>query len=967
MNKWIAVLIIICSILLPALAEEVHYDRQAAVDDFRFIVGLYSDQNFQMAKSELQKFIANYEQSHFITNAKLLLANIYLNDKEYPKAMDLFLELNKNTVNPILQAEIQLGLAQSYYFTKQYSNSQRLFDNFTRDFKTHKFIWKAHYFLSRIAMLNQNYQEALKQIKLAEKNSKDYEIMISKLEVLHKLNHTEEAAVIIDSYVQNDVKNEFVSQMIVMHLNHLFSKKQFNTIVLTAYDYIDNKSQYYEDYLQILSEAKYEIGLYEDALKRLAHITKRNNRVDYITALCNMNSGKTAVAEKTLLKLSKEAESEEIKTNSFFFLANLKGRTDIEAANNMLITFIRENPRHQFIRAAYYQLGFNLFQQNRFGETIENLKPVISGGLNDEMGEKSLYITAESYFQLKHSEEAFNRFNSYLEYFPKGEFADEALFKTALHLFEKNDYPNSLVKFDTIIREFPNSNRFSMALFYQGEIFTASNQYDIAFDKYESALDKFQEKGLIWLRIAQINWQRKKYDEAIKNLNNVPDSKEFLYEKMTIKGNIQYAKRDYMNSLKSYETAEKNASTNLEKEDSLVRQARALYQMKEYREATATYRKVIELNPKKEYLLMAATSAFTGEDYNSAVSFYNRIVKDYPNDRDIPQIKLHIADSYYNKKDYVSAANHYRDLLLPEVTKDLLTNSLNGLEWSARQADNIDFVTMVNRALKPDSPVDFIVAIYERVIRHYFENQKWTEVVDNTKYVLQIAPNHAQIRSLRKLMAVSLTNLKKFNDAESAFEALHKEKAEPILLVDWAELCLAQQDSLRALTKIKEATKLSNEGKIWLNMLQLSQSINDPDFYREYEKFNTFAKSIEKEQAQLTLIRWLLSKNRLDEAQTYIETLLKSSFEPIKARSQYFKGVHLYKAKNIEGAIPELLRVRYLYPRMEDVRIDAEILAIHGYIAINDRENALKLYDAINNSLTPEQNKSLRHSLGLEG
>ncbi len=47
-------------------------------EDLQFAVGLYRDKNYELAKVELNKFLANYPQSEVEADVKFLLGNIYL-------------------------------------------------------------------------------------------------------------------------------------------------------------------------------------------------------------------------------------------------------------------------------------------------------------------------------------------------------------------------------------------------------------------------------------------------------------------------------------------------------------------------------------------------------------------------------------------------------------------------------------------------------------------------------------------------------------------------------------------------------------------------------------------------------------------------------------------------------------------------------------------------------------------------
>lgn len=937
------------------------------MDDFRFAVGLYSDRNFSLAESELQDFLRKYPNSPFLDNAKFLLGNIYLQRNEHAKALTVFDELYKTGTDPHIRAEVLLGLAQSSFFVENRRQAHTYFSGFLRDFKHHGLLWKAHYYLGRLEYLSENYEKSLHHLEEAKKLHPDLMVAVAHLNTLLKLSRFDEAEKSIQGYIDTEIKDEQIYRMIVIYLNTQLNRREYRTVLSFARDYIPADSQYYDDYLVVLGEAKIEQEQYKEGLELLAKMRSKTERSEYLTALSFLRTNQDARAASLFTELSNNADNVEIRSNSFFFLASIRGKTDIAETNRMLNQFVRQHPEHPFTGAAYYQLGLNHFTLDQYGDAVNYFTKALSEKLDSELKEKAIYLRGESYFQLQYSTQAINDFNNYLDAYPKGSFVDEVLFKSGLHYFRQQDHPNAFVRFNRLITEYPESNRTAMANFYQGEIFTSRNQYDLAFEKYQKALADFQDRGLIRLRMAQINFNLGKYDETLKHLDNVPDTKTFIYEKSTLKGNTLFAKGNYLEALRSFEAALNSAETDTAREDALVRQARTLYQMKEYRESLAIYRRLIEQNPQEQYVLMAAAVAFTANNYTASIQLYKRFLDDYPESRDYYRAQLHLADSYYNLGDYSKAASEYQKLIKPGMERAILINSLNGVQWSASQSEEVDFELFINNAIKPDSPTDFILLLNSRLVNHFFDSRRWDDVISLSRTIIEIAPPEYDTRHIRLRLAKSLTYTELYDKAEDVYRELHRQKAEANVLFSWAELHILQQDSLAAINRVRQASKLTRESTVWLQMLRLGVQLKDRDFLKDYENYLAFAQNVEREQAQLLWIKWQLQEGNLDTALPRIETLLESQYEPIKAKAQYFKGVHLYKSGRVSEAIRELLRVRYLYPRIEDVRLDAELLACYAYLETGRRDEALRLFDTIKGSLPQAEREKLSNKLGLEG
>ncbi|MCB5230563.1 MAG: tetratricopeptide repeat protein [Candidatus Cloacimonas sp.] len=937
------------------------------IDDFRFIIGLYKDGHNQLAMTEIDGFLNDYPNSEYINNVRFLKANILMAEENYLKGAKAFKELEKEGVDPIIRPDIYLGLAQCFFFTDNFAESEKYLSRFTKEFKNHRLLPKAYYFLGRIAYQKVEYSKALTFLNQVDEDSQDWSYRVAKIQTLVALDMNDEAKSILDQYVEQKEHSELLHQALIIYFNHLLKAKQYQHVVTYAVDFIPYDSVFYDNYLAIMGEANYELGNYRAALERFDALGETSERSEYFTALCFLKLDEDLTAEKLFSQLSENAKNEEIKTNSYFFLATIKGKKDFREANKMLESFVSQNPDHPFVGSAYYQLGMNWLFQNIYDEAVESFKNALDTELSDEFNEKAKYLLAESLFQLKNIEEAYLHYVEYEKLYPKGEFLDETLFKIGLYHFEKEDFANALVKFDRIISEHPESDRLSMAYFYKAEIFTLSRQDDLALTLYEKAADRFENRGLVAIRIAQVNFKLGKYDEAMDELEQIPSSSEYVYEKMIIQGNIYYAKKNYLSAIKIFAQATELAESDVEWEDSTLRQARTLYQLKEYREASRLYKQLYEKTRQQQYLLNSATVAFTADEFRNAIEMFQQYINYYPESPDIYQAKLHLADSYYNSKDYNSAVQRYRELIRPDVDPAILTNSLNGLEWSTALSEQYDFIKELNKIVLSEDEHDFNELILRRKIDYYYSQSRWEEVVYNVEKLLELELTYNTEREYKKMLGISLLNRKQYRDAEDVFEELIERQPDASVLVAWSRLHLAENDKEAALLKLKEACSLTEESQTWLDMLTLSVSLKDEEFSSLYAKFRGFARGVDLEQGELLQIRWYLLNEVFDSVSPLINNLLSSKYEPIKAKAQYYKGVHLYKIGRTDEAIKELLRVRYLYPRVEDVRIEAEILVIEAYAETGNLTEAKKIYDSIRNDLKPEQRREIARKIGLEG
>jgi len=153
---------------------------------------------------------------------------------------------------------------------------------------------------------------------------------------------------------------------------------------------------------------------------------------------------------------------------------------------------------------------------------------------------------------------------------------------------------------------------------------------------------------------------------------------------------------------------------------------------------------------------------------------------------------------------------------------------------------------------------------------------------------------------------------------------------------------------------------------IWLELLELELEQTGEYFENDYNKFLEFANGEKRQIAQLLYIEWEMNQNKLEDLDARITELGKSKYKSVKARSQYLKGLLLIKKGDDEAAIPELLRMRYLYPEFEVIRNRSEALACISYIEVDNYDEAAKLFEVIKDDISPVMKERIEQMLQKE-
>ena len=950
--------IIIVSLILVFAGMLVADQRE----DLQFAVGLYRDKNYELAKVELKKFLTNYPQSEVEADIIFLLGNIYLAEEDHKNAEKYFSELYSSSTHPSIRAEVALGLGQSRYFLNKLKQAKTVFMKFVSDHSDNQLAWKAYYYLGKIDFLKNDFDSALLNLEKALSLSKRTIILSAVLELKITQNKLTDIDKVANDIMQKpDSENKF--RAILIYHNYNLSHGRLDKIFSIGLDIIPSTSQFYNKYNLILGTAFYEVGRFDEALDRLKKLN--SEKAQYYSALCYYESNKEKKARSILNELINSTD-EQISSNSIFYLAKIDNNIE------MLQKFIGDYPDHVFTAVAYYQLGYNSYRNNDFNGSLNYFIEARRTGNSidgkneayNSIREKTYYLIAESNYLINKKSNALKEYELYISLFSKGEFTDEADFKIGLINFQNGKYKIAAANFNKVISQYRNSEKVGMCNYYLGEINFEKSEYSIALNYYQDALNGICDVGFTWERIGHIHYFQKDYKRAKESLENIPSDTKYLFDRFLLKGNIEFAERDYGKALEAYTFAVDHADNSIQEEAVLSRKAWTLYHLKRFDEASRLYSKLSgsATSPEK-YIIKAATSAFSAENYLKAIEHFKQYTQNFQSFPDYYSSILGIADSYYNLGDFKNAVKHYTTLIQPGIEDKILNNAINGLRWASEQSETIEFTEKVDEILQNCSDKRIRVELLDRKIYYLYKKGNWQEAINTSKELEILEPEHKNILEIRLIKALCYENIGEYQNSSKTYEELYSKKHDPNVLRHWAKLLVKINDNVGAIDKLRKASMLTRREDIWLDLLEIELEQNSEFFVNDHNKFMEFATGEERETAQLLEVEWKMNINKTEKLDSRIKTLNKSKYKSVKARSQFLKGLLLIKNGDNEAAIPELLRMRYLYPEFEKIRNRAEALACISYIKVNNYDEAAKLFDVIKNDISEEMKNKLENLL----
>ncbi len=955
-------LIIVCSIFANEKRE------------FRFIEELYQRDNLTFAQQEIERFKEKYPNSDFLLKADYYEAMIDFLQNKFPEADSKLLKLENNSDQEI-KPLIILALIQTKFFLDEYVESENYADKFLENYSTHSRRGEAYYWKGRIALERGNL--AIAENNLNKANETEHSSMINYLNFQIKLKQNDiiQAKSVLDStyYTYQD---EFTNQIVLEWLDYLYQKLDYSTIVKDAKYEIPQYSRLYSDYAIIIGQAYYKLQRYDNALEILKTIQPTTDIKQFHIALAYKAKGDVQLAKAIFEELAGSSDNPKIQELSFFEMINssiavpLGTSSNIEKikTNNLnyarqLTDFIKQHPDSQYLGNAYFLKGFINYLNEDYAPALEWLLQANNLKIDSDTTEKLLFLIGDIYFLTSQKSRAISLFNYYKELYPKGRYYDEVLYKIGLTYFDSSVFTEANNALLDLSKKFPNYKHISTAYFYLGEINTINNNLEVALDWFQMSLPKATDQISVWMRIAEVNYLLGEWQIAFNALNNIPESPLYDFRVNLIKGNIYYNLKDYDKAIEHYNISSAQA-VSAENVSLITSRLGWTYYLKgDFAQAERVFRSLSNFSSTSEdYLILAGNSALNGKRFNDAITLFQEFLLTYPVSTKTNYVKLNLADSYYNLKQYKTAFDTYADILNNNPDAKELKNSLLGIKWTVLNHKGRDYrsdlATLANKINdnRISQTLTQITLLYEN------ETEQWDDVIKTAESLLNDYPQDKQNKVINQTLALAYTKKNEFEKADSLYANLTQWHKDAELFSAWSDAFLTRKDTSKAIQVLDDALLISNEMDTWFKSLELKVATNNASFETSYQRFMTLAQGLSKDYGQLLYNEWKL-KNKQEADLEYLSNKSDSSDDRIAGLAFYLLGLDSFTKQNYEECALNMMRVIYLFPDFTELNTKAIYYLILSQHYLGYKDKALQNFDSYHGSLPDWQTDYLRNKL----
>ncbi|MEO5682098.1 MAG: tetratricopeptide repeat protein [Chitinophagaceae bacterium] len=526
-----------------------------------------------VALTELKKFLADYPNSQYDTEAKELLVGVLANSNSYKDALTLVEGLKNPSDNVKKQyAKILYGRATELVNDGLLIGANELLDK---------------------ALAAPNSQEVLPFINFW------------KGEIAYRLNKMDDATRYYFEYLKSgNVNGEVNPTNAKYNLGYAFLKRENYKQALTYFEQVAG------------SPAINASPIQQDAYVRSADCYYMSR--DFTKAL--------AMYDKVL------GYSWPASDYALFQKSMVAGVKSGAEKIKLLQTIERVYPASSLVPDANLEIATTYLSDEKFRESIPFLKKVTANTANESLKPKALLRLGIAYYNLNNNKEALAQYNTLLKQYPNSPEAEEGL-DNAKVIYIEDGRSGEYVSFARGLGMDISTSQEDSLAYAEAEVQFNNGSFSAALTRFDSYLTKFPEgKNAVdaWYYKSEIYYNQKNWAKAAEGYEAVSDR---VPNKFGEKSLLQAARLNFFD-LKNYDKAEKYfaklkefASNQENKLEAMRGLLRSQYELKKWTEATENSKDLLNqkggsTDDKVLANMVLAKSAQAANQCDLAISYF---------------------------------------------------------------------------------------------------------------------------------------------------------------------------------------------------------------------------------------------------------------------------------------------------------------------------------------------------------
>ena len=700
------------------------------------------------AEKLFENFVRDYPTHPKSMVAYFELGNFYYRNKKYEEAISSFEKVNINNLSGAQKNEVKFKLGYSYFAEK---NTEEALKNFRYPLENqNSYQGASAYYSAFIALENNEFEEALKFLEIAEKfETYDKVVPFLKTKAL---------------YGQKKFNEVIAYARPLLVSGNSLSEKQSITIMVAESFYF-------------LGDYRNAFAYYENGMDQ----AKGNQSVELLFR-AGLSAFQSGYFEQAVEYLKNAALADgQVGQYASYYLGLAYIRDDNK---NYAISAFENAARKKFDEEIAYEsmyyLGKLYFEAGRYTDALEMLQPLNQSAYMAAHREEVNELISESYLNT----DDVNMAIQYIESLPArtskvNHVYQIVTFKKGVQLFNAGDFYEAVQMFEKSLDYSVENDLVLKSHFWIGEAYSIGKRYDEAIKAYlevfrndPSGRSETVLKTRYGLGYAYFN--TKDYENALIHFNVYvreiqQNNQQYFYDDALLRlADCYYVTKDYNNAISTYERA---INANNPEPDYCYYQIGLIHSILGQRQlAEENFNQVID-RFKESVLLddaffQRSQVAFEDGDYTTAINRYTALIQDQSQSPYIPFALVDRAISYYNQKDYDASIQDYQRVINEYPRHQVANDALLGLQEVLSVTNRSDEFNQYLTKYKTANPEDKELASVEfETAKSFYFNQKYDEAIVAFKRYQSEYPSSPFEDDVNYYLGESYYRAEKYEDA----------------------------------------------------------------------------------------------------------------------------------------------------------------------------------------------------------
>lgn len=898
--------------------------RKEASQFFDNVIGVILRKNH--AEQGLEAFIKEYPNSAYFAQANLPLADYYLAQKDFDKALETLNNVNQYQLSKDENTQYIMKLGYAKFMTgdsagaiealeEAYKNAEESDKNDIAYMLGHLYYAdkqndKAFTFFDQIKD-NEKYAHLVKPYYVQMYfNEKDYDRAISEG----------------NSLLDGSISTEYKAEVHKIIGESYFMKGDYSSAYPHLKNYLDSKPEPSESDLYEMGFVAAQLKQYDEALSYYNQLINSNSATSqnayYQLGNAYLSVGKkqeALSAFRSAYQMNYDAKVQQLAHLQYAKLSYDIGNP-FESAPVVIQNYINKYPKSSEIPELKSLLVKSYLYSGDFKGTLSAIDkmPNSTPELNKIDQEVSFLLGTEEFNKGKF-DEAEHYFLRSLEFNINKEYNTRATYWLAQTYYQKGNYPSAIVRYERLLnQDFAEKQQLSYDLgyaYFKAKNFDKAKQYFLEYLKNP----KPEFKNDAELRLADTYYADNQLNEAIAIYDKAENADDYT----------------------------------------LFQKAMALGFKGDTEAKISSLKKLISQYKNSEYVDDAqyeiATAYAANDDYNSSNDYFSQVIRSS------------------SDKDLVANAQIYRAQNYIDLNQN--DKALSELKSLGNQYKNTAYASKIVQAARPVYVKNGDTAGYESFARSLGVKIDASELDEIN---LNSAKNYYAAKDYKKAIPLYEKYLTQNPAGDGLYQAQYELGESYYQTANAAKALLVlqevanvqndyQEDAQTRLAQIYLEQNNTNEAKKYLEPLSNSTNVNLKNFAnlelmkifaaeKNFTKAEAFADLVlansknpasVTEQAKVIKARSLMNRGKDSEAKSAYTTLEKSSNTEVAAEALYAKAFYQNKAKAFKSSNETIFKLANNYASEEYWGAKALVLMAKNYIGLKDNYQASYTVDQI--------------------